>query len=180
MCFRCRGPDQTRDCARELAKAIGAGGLVVSLAGPLGAGKTVFVKGLADGLGLDPEAVSSPSFAIAHEYPGPGGRRLAHVDLYRIQSVGELEDAGFLDLLEPAAVVAVEWGDRFPEALPRDRLDLCLTRVAADSGRTASASATGADAEGRRIAARAGGARSNAVLSSWRRGLLSSALVELE
>ncbi len=183
LCFRCWRPDRTRESARALSGAIGAGGLVVSLAGALGTGKTVFVKGLAAGLGVDPEAVSSPTFAIAHEYAGPAGRRLAHVDLYRIQSIAELEDAGFLDLLEPGAVIAVEWGDRFPEALPRDRLDLRLTRPATDQRRretVADVADAAAVSELRRIEARAGGEQSEGVLIRWRQALLSSGSVELE
>jgi tRNA threonylcarbamoyladenosine biosynthesis protein TsaE len=183
LCFQCWRPDRTRECARALSGAIGADGLVVSLTGSLGAGKTVFVKGLAEGLGVAPEAVSSPTFAIAHEYTGPAGRRLAHVDLHRIQSVAELEDTGFLDLLEPGAVVAVEWGDRFPEALPRDRLDLRLTRPASNPPRreaVAGVADAAVDSELRRIEARAGGKQSEGVLIRWRQALLSSGSVEFE
>lgn len=103
--------------------------LVVALIGPLGAGKTEWVKGLAEGLGVDPRLVASPSFVIASEYPGR--RRLAHVDLYRIESEAELEATGFLDLLHPGAVVAVEWADRFPAALPADRIEVRIGREAA-------------------------------------------------
>jgi len=100
----------------------------VALVGPLGAGKTAFAKGLALGLGIDPAGVTSPTFAIASQYVAKGGRRFAHVDLYRLASVDELDAAGFLDLLEPGAIVAVEWGDRFPEALPRDHLRVEIER----------------------------------------------------
>lgn len=113
-----------------LGAAIGPDGLVVALVGPLGAGKTLFVQGLAQGLGLDPRQVVSPTFVIASEYAGPAGRRLAHVDLYRLGDRAELEATGFADLLEPRGVVAVEWADRFPEALPGDRLEVRLERVA--------------------------------------------------
>jgi NAD(P)H-hydrate epimerase len=120
------------DLARELPAAVeelrrcaGRAGLVVALAGPLGAGKTVFVKGLAEGLGIDPDLVASPTFTIASEYEGRRGR-LAHVDLYRVESPAELEATGFRDLLAPGLVLAVEWADRFPEALPADRLEIAL------------------------------------------------------
>jgi tRNA threonylcarbamoyladenosine biosynthesis protein TsaE len=129
---------------------VDAGGLVVALVGPLGAGKTVFVKGLAEGLGIDPAAVASPTFAIASEYAAPAGRRLAHVDLYRVESTGELEATGFLDLLEPGAVVAVEWADRLPGALPADRLEVRLGRpdaAGAPSRRMIEAEASGPVAE---------------------------------
>ena len=146
MHFRCRDPDATEGAARALARALveqPGRGLTLGLAGPLGAGKTHFVKGLAAGLGIDPGEVSSPTFVIVNQYRA-GERLLAHVDLYRLQSAEELEDAGFLDLLLPAAVVAVEWADRFPEALPGDRLELGIERHAADQdSRSLTASATG-------------------------------------
>ena len=150
-------PEATRAAAGALARVLDAGGLVVALVGPLGAGKTVFVKGLAEGLGIDPAAVASPSFAIASEYTAPGGRRLAHVDLYRVESAGELEATGFLDLLEPGAVVAVEWADRLPGALPADRLELRLARP--DAARAPSR---------RVIEAEARGPVAEAALARWR------------
>jgi tRNA threonylcarbamoyladenosine biosynthesis protein TsaE len=135
-------------------------GLVVSLVGPLGAGKTVFVKGLAQGLGIDPAAVTSPTFVISSEYPIGAGRRLAHVDLYRVESRDELEAAGFADLLEPGSVVAVEWGDRFPEALPADRLEIAISGP--DFAR---------DPTERVLYALSSGAVSEAALAHWRRVL---------
>jgi tRNA threonylcarbamoyladenosine biosynthesis protein TsaE len=126
--LRSRSPEASRSAARALAGSLDERGLLLALVGPLGAGKTVIVKGLAEGLGIDPARVASPSFVIASEYEAPSGARLAHVDLYRVESVVELEAAGFLDLLEPGALLAVEWADRFPEALPADRLELRLAR----------------------------------------------------
>ena len=92
--------------------------------GPLGAGKTAFAKGLAEGLGIDPDQVASPTFVLASEYPQARGLCFAHVDLYRVGSEAELETAGFRDLLAPGVLLAVEWADRFPEALPADRLEV--------------------------------------------------------
>jgi tRNA threonylcarbamoyladenosine biosynthesis protein TsaE len=145
--------------------------LVLALVGTLGAGKTLFVKGLAEGLGVDPGLVASPTFAIVNEYPDASaparGTRLAHVDLYRLERSGELEDVGFADLLEPDAVVAVEWADRFPEALPSDRLELELVRPS--------------DApEERRCRARALGSRAEAVLAQWRLALAKVSAVGME
>lgn len=96
----------------------------MALVGPLGAGKTAFAKGLGAGLGLDPAQVASPTFVIASEYPEASGLRFAHVDLYRVGSEAELEAAGFRDLLVPGVLLAVEWAERFPAALPPDRLEL--------------------------------------------------------
>ncbi|MEB2343249.1 MAG: tRNA (adenosine(37)-N6)-threonylcarbamoyltransferase complex ATPase subunit type 1 TsaE [Deltaproteobacteria bacterium] len=134
MRFPSRSAAESRRAASALGAAIDAvladagGPLVVALIGPLGAGKTEWVRGLAEGLGVDPALVASPTFVIASEYPGR--RRLAHVDLYRIGSEAELEAAGFLDLLVPGTVVAVEWADRFPASLPADRIEVRITRPA--------------------------------------------------
>jgi tRNA threonylcarbamoyladenosine biosynthesis protein TsaE len=131
--FDSPSPEATHAAAAALAAGLGADGLVVALVGPLGAGKTLFAKGLAEGLGIDPRRVVSPTFVIASEYVGPGGRRLAHVDLYRVGDRAELEATGFADLLEPGGVLLVEWADRFPEALPRDRLEVRIERPAGGS-----------------------------------------------
>ncbi len=98
------------------------------LSGPLGAGKTLFAKGLAQGLGVAPEAVTSPTFAICSEYDLADGRRLAHLDGYRLKSTAELEGAGFLDLLVAGTIILIEWGERFRDALPADRLEIEISR----------------------------------------------------
>jgi tRNA threonylcarbamoyladenosine biosynthesis protein TsaE len=133
--LRSRSAEATREAARRLAEAIEAVeetrsvGFVIGLVGPLGAGKTEWVKGLAAGLGVAPELVASPTFVIASEYPGR--RPLVHADFYRIESEGELEAAGFLDWLDPGRIVAIEWADRFPRALPADHVEVRLSRDAA-------------------------------------------------
>ncbi|MGI9590649.1 MAG: tRNA (adenosine(37)-N6)-threonylcarbamoyltransferase complex ATPase subunit type 1 TsaE [Myxococcota bacterium] len=159
MSWRSPGPEATAEAAFALARCIGDAGLVIALVGPLGAGKTAFVNGLAAGLGLDPARVASPTFVIASKHPA-GARRLAHVDLYRVESEAELEAVGFLDLLEPGAVVAVEWADRFPGALPADRLELRIERPA------------GATEPGLRVLHATGsGPASQAALACWREAL---------
>lgn len=162
MRFRCSGIEATLAAARALAEAVGPDGLVLALTGPLGAGKTAFVKGLAAGLGIDPATVSSPTFVIANQYRGRD-HALAHVDLYRLESAAELDDAGFLDLLEPGAVVAVEWADRLPDALPADRIELRIER-AGDAARDSRIFTAGATR---------GGAR--AVLEAWEKALRARA-----
>jgi tRNA threonylcarbamoyladenosine biosynthesis protein TsaE len=144
-----RSPEDTREAARGLARALRGRGLAIALVGPLGAGKTAFVQGLAEGLGLAGAPVVSPTFVLASEYGAPGGPRLAHVDLYRIESAAELEAAGFRDLLAPDRVLAVEWADRFPEALPPERLEVRIERARGGAGthREISAVALGAAAE---------------------------------
>jgi tRNA threonylcarbamoyladenosine biosynthesis protein TsaE len=156
MEFHSRNPSETGDLARLLACAIDARGLVIALVGPLGAGKTVFAKGLAQGLGVDERLLSSPSFVIANELKTPRGVRLVHADLYRVESEAELESAGWLDWLEDGSVVVVEWGDRCPQALPRDHLEVRLS--GADAARP----------ERRVLEVRAGGPISQAVLERWK------------
>ena len=112
----CESVDETREAGRQLAGLL-RGGEVLSLEGPLGAGKTTFVKGLAEGLGCRAEEVSSPTFTLVHEYPD-GRLPLVHLDLYRLDSADELAALGFDDLLAGTTIAALEWGDKFPEALP--------------------------------------------------------------
>jgi tRNA threonylcarbamoyladenosine biosynthesis protein TsaE len=87
-----------------------SGGEVVLLYGDLGAGKTVFVRGLARGLGLDPDEVASPTFVLLTTYKG----RIAlhHADLYRLRGGGDEEELGLEELPGPRGVLAVEWAER--------------------------------------------------------------------
>jgi tRNA threonylcarbamoyladenosine biosynthesis protein TsaE len=102
---------ETEAAGERLAARLRRGDLVL-LAGPLGAGKTTFVRGLARGLGSS-AAVASPTFQLVRHYPGrvPVG----HVDLYRLEAGAEIADLGLEELLDQAVVV-VEWGDRLRTA----------------------------------------------------------------
>jgi len=152
-----RSPAETRALARGLAAALGAEGLVVSLIGALGAGKTEFAKGLAEGLGLSSTLLASPTFTIAQDVPLPARagapRRLVHADCYRLASAEELEAAGLEDWLAPGTVLVAEWGDRFPAPLGPERLEVTLAE-AADGARA--------------ICARAHGAGPERALAGWR------------
>lgn len=112
----CACEEETRACARGLVLEIGADA-TLSLEGPLGAGKTCFVQGLAEGLGIDAGQVTSPTFTLVHEYPG-GRHPLVHFDLYRLDSAEELVGLGFDEYFACPAIRAIEWGDKFPAALP--------------------------------------------------------------
>jgi tRNA threonylcarbamoyladenosine biosynthesis protein TsaE len=100
--------DETFALAEQLGRRLEPGAFVL-LHGDLGAGKTVFVRGLAAGLGADPDAVTSPTFVLIQHYKGP--IPLIHADLYRLDGAAAADDLG-LEELGSGAVVAVEWADR--------------------------------------------------------------------
>jgi tRNA threonylcarbamoyladenosine biosynthesis protein TsaE len=106
--------DETAAVAREVAATLGPGDVVL-LSGNLGAGKTAFVRGLASGLGIDPEDVSSPTFTLVHEYRG-GRLTLYHADLYRLEKVAS-EDLGLEEMGVSNGVLAIEWPDRLTHDL---------------------------------------------------------------
>lgn len=100
---------ETRAIAAALAPSLSPGSVVL-LSGDLGAGKTAFVRGLAAGLGIDPDEVTSPTFTLVHEYRG-GRLPLIHVDLYRLDRA-ELDEIGLDPDLAVVGVTAVEWSER--------------------------------------------------------------------
>jgi tRNA threonylcarbamoyladenosine biosynthesis protein TsaE len=102
---------ETAGVARSLAGRLRAGDAVL-LIGDLGAGKTVFVRGLAEGLGISPDDVSSPTFTLVQEYRG-GRLTLFHADLYRLNDPREIDDLG-LDDIARDGVLAIEWADKLP------------------------------------------------------------------
>jgi tRNA threonylcarbamoyladenosine biosynthesis protein TsaE len=110
----CQTPEEMVALGREVSVLLQRGS-VVSLEGSLGAGKTQLSKGVAAALGCNDEA-SSPSFTLVHEYSG-GRLALHHFDFYRLKSAQELVSIGYDDSLGNGAVI-IEWGDKFPEALP--------------------------------------------------------------
>lgn len=113
--FVTHSEDETRALARDLSREL-AEGDVVLLSGDLGSGKTAFVRGLADGLGIDPDEVTSPTFTLVHEYRG-GRLPLVHVDLYRLESA-DLDEIGLDPDLANRGVVAVEWAERLTRVPP--------------------------------------------------------------
>lgn len=113
-CHLCPEAASTRGLAVRLARGL-PGAVVVALDGPLGSGKTEFVKGLAEGLECT-DIPTSPTFAVAHEYGG-GRLPLFHFDFYRLENEAEVETSGFEECLG-SGVVAVEWAEKFPAWLP--------------------------------------------------------------
>jgi tRNA threonylcarbamoyladenosine biosynthesis protein TsaE len=113
------GPEETRALGRELSRALRENA-VIGLSGDLGAGKTEFVKGIAEGLGsTDP--VTSPTFTLVHEYRS-GRLPLFHMDFYRLETEKELDEIGFDDYLLQQGICAIEWADRFQDRIPRDAI----------------------------------------------------------
>lgn len=108
-------PEETSQIGRQIAVQLRAGD-VLALAGDLGAGKTQFVKGVADGMGVESE-VTSPTFTLIHEYPGR--LPLYHVDLYRLESEEEVLRIGIDDYMEGDGVTVIEWADKFGALMPR-------------------------------------------------------------
>jgi len=102
---------ETGAAGRDLAATLGPGAVVL-LFGDLGAGKTAFVRGLAEGLGVDPGDVSSPTFTLLQEYRG-GRVPLFHADLYRLNDAREVDELG-LEELAADGVLAIEWSETLP------------------------------------------------------------------
>ncbi|MBL8758141.1 MAG: tRNA (adenosine(37)-N6)-threonylcarbamoyltransferase complex ATPase subunit type 1 TsaE [Phycisphaerae bacterium] len=109
-------PEQTETIGEALARVLRPGD-VLTLDGPLGAGKTRLVRGIAAGLGVSGGEVSSPTFVIVAEHAGRGGVRLAHADAYRLTGPEDLESVGWDRVQDGDAIVVVEWGERVAGAL---------------------------------------------------------------
>ena len=113
-----KSPEETRKVAEELVKSI-TSPVCIALFGELGAGKTVFVKGLAIGLGIE-DVIKSPTFVLMRSYSGR--MKLHHIDLYRIKK--EEEFSPFEEALMDEGITAIEWAERAEELLPEKRIDV--------------------------------------------------------
>lgn len=122
-------PEETEALGAALGRAA-TGGELLGLVGELGTGKTCLVRGLAAGLGIDPEHVHSPTFVIVHEHHG-GRLVLQHVDLYRLERVGDDEPL-LREVLYGPGVAAVEWFDRLPADAGDEALIVTLRHAAGD------------------------------------------------
>ena len=115
MIYQSNSEAETRAIAAALTPSL-MPGAVILLSGDLGAGKTAFVRGLAEGLGLDTDEVTSPTYTLVHEYRG-GRLPLIHVDLYRLDRA-ELDEIGLDQDLAANGVTAVEWAARLTRGIP--------------------------------------------------------------
>ncbi len=124
--FISHSEEETEKFAARLAASLPPGS-VLALSGDLGAGKTVFSRGFARGLGIE-EPVSSPTYTIIQEYPRPGGGWFFHMDLYRINDARSALDFGVDEYLEdPAAWCIIEWAERIAGILPPDTIRLQIS-----------------------------------------------------
>ncbi len=124
-------PEKTREMGCILTKGLPAGSVIV-LTGPLGSGKTVFVKGMAEGLNIDSD-ITSPSYTIASLYEGD--LPLSHIDLYRTGTDEELELLGFEELSDTRGITAIEWGEKAAGFLDESTITVSIT-IGEDEERT--------------------------------------------
>jgi len=126
--FRTHSEEETIALGRELAGELPDG--AVLLIGDLGAGKTTLAKGIVEGRNAAPaDQVCSPTFTLIHQY----GEAVYHIDLYRLDEVREVETLGLDELFAGGSLVLLEWAERFPSLLPRERTEIRLRTLADDT-----------------------------------------------
>ena len=127
--FHTQSEEETIALGERLAGELPAQAVVL-LIGNLGAGKTTLAKGIVKGLGAaQPDEVSSPSFTLIHEY----GTAVYHVDLYRLDRAAQAATLGLDEIFERPAVVLIEWGERFAELMPEQRIEIRLRTTGENS-----------------------------------------------
>ena len=124
LLFDSHSPDDTLAIARTLGGALRPGD-VVALTGDLGAGKTLFCKGVGEALGIPPDRILSPTFTIVTEHEGPVP--LTHIDVYRLSGAREADEIGMRELLAGDGVCLVEWAEKIGELLPKDCIRVKFT-----------------------------------------------------
>ncbi len=134
--FETQSEDETIDLGRRIATKLPRRAVVL-LIGNLGAGKTTLAKGIVSGLGAATvEDVASPTFTLIHEYGEvAGGARVYHIDLYRLDQMSQVATLGLDEIFDRDAVVLIEWGERFPELMPRERVEVRLSALDGDRRR---------------------------------------------
>jgi tRNA threonylcarbamoyladenosine biosynthesis protein TsaE len=128
--FRTASEEETVALGERLAQTLPPGATVL-LIGNLGAGKTTLAKGIVKGIGAArAEEVASPTFTLIHEYGSPPA--VYHVDLYRLDSARDAATLGLDELFDSSALVLIEWGERFPELMPANRIEIRLRALEGD------------------------------------------------
>ena len=155
--FASASPEETRALGEALGRVLQEGDFV-GLVGELGAGKTELARGIARGLGLRDEDVTSPTFSIVHQHHGR--IRLTHADLYRLSGREELDGTGFHELRDGPGATLVEWVDRVSGAAPSDAMRIVLEEPAENA---------------RELLVTTSGPRSAHLLQRWRDELLARA-----
>ena len=130
------GLEDLKRGAKEFLDAVGENRLIAFYA-PMGAGKTTFITAVCKALGVEEDAISSPTFAIVNEYRGRGGRPIFHFDFYRIEQPAEALDIGLYDYLDSGELCLMEWPENVEALLPEETLQVHL-EVAPDGSRTLS------------------------------------------
>jgi tRNA threonylcarbamoyladenosine biosynthesis protein TsaE len=126
------GEEETIALGRRIAETLPKRAVLL-LIGNLGAGKTTLAKGIISGLGAaEPEDVTSPTFTLIHEY---GEGRVYHIDLYRLDRAEQVATLGLDEIFDRDAVVLIEWGERFPQVLPADRIEIRIEPLNEESRR---------------------------------------------
>ncbi len=121
--FETTSPAETVEWGRRLGRCLRRGD-VVALSGPLGAGKTTLVGGIAEGLGAPPSSATSPTFALIHEYEGR--ERIFHIDWYRLENVSGTDRRLAEECFSSDAVTLVEWPEKGKNVLPREHIRVVL------------------------------------------------------
>lgn len=130
--FYSNSSQETKKIAYDFAKKLKKGDIVAFFGG-LGVGKTTFIRGLNDGLGINSE-VSSPTFSLVNEYRGYKFS-LFHFDMYRINSWEDLYSTGFFDYLDENEIVAVEWSENIENILPDNTIKIIIENCQDDNSR---------------------------------------------
>jgi tRNA threonylcarbamoyladenosine biosynthesis protein TsaE len=127
--YRTSSDEETVELGQTIARSLPKKGCVL-LIGNLGAGKTTLAKGILHGLGFaEPDEVVSPTYTLIHEY---GEGRAYHIDLYRLDKAEQVATLGLDDIFDRDALIIIEWGERFPELMPRERMEIRLTASGED------------------------------------------------
>ena len=130
--FHTHSEEETIALGRRLGAELTGG--VVLLIGNLGAGKTTMAKGIVEGRNRTPaDAVSSPTFTLIHQYGDSDEDPVYHIDLYRLDEAREVENLGLDDLFAGGSLVLLEWAERFPALLPRQRIEIRLRALPDDA-----------------------------------------------